>query len=244
MRYLKQTVRQSISKLIVFLRGIIRKNKNYFFHSLLDRVFSSKDNIVFVQIGGCDGQTGDPLYYYLRRYKHKVSGVIVEPVQEYCSELTELHKDNPQIKIHQAALHNSKKSMPFYRPDYKKINGAPDFIKATASFNKHHITRYNIPESDIINEKVDCISLRELIDYYGLKNVDILQIDAEGYDSQIILNIDFDTFKPAILHFEHGFGDDIMTAQDLGDIVKLLNSHNYDIYIEDFDVTAFERGIF
>jgi FkbM family methyltransferase len=246
MKYIKKLLRKGIGKFNGTFGWKINRtgNAHNFFHNLLDDYFLVNKTVTFIQIGGCDGESYDPIFPYLKRHKKRVKGVIVEPLDEYCNELRNLYADQPEIKIHQAALHNSKKRMDFYRPDNNKSDTMPDFIKGTPSFNKQHITKYGIPESDIIRLTVDCISLPELVGRYGLEDADILQIDTEGYDSQIILNIDFDTFKPAMIHFEHGLRDKIMSPEDLADIVKLLNFNDYDIHIDDFDATAYIRDLY
>ncbi|MCC5907929.1 MAG: FkbM family methyltransferase [Balneolaceae bacterium] len=246
MKYFKKLLRQAVGKFNSTSRWKINRAgySHNFFHNLLDDYFLSKKNIVFIQIGGCDGKSFDPIYPYLKRYRNRVSGVIVEPVHEYCNELRSMYSDQPGIKVFQGAIHNSKDNMPFYRPDLDHLVNMQGFEKGIASFNKHHITKYGITENEIIEETVECITLPELIEQYSLTDVDILQIDTEGYDGQIILNIDFSRFKPSIIHFEHGLGDEIMTSEELAEIIKLLNSEGYDIQIDVFDATAYERNLF
>lgn len=246
MKFFKKLFRQAVGKFNGTFRWKINRTgySHNFFHNLLDDYFLENKSIVFIQIGGCDGESFDPIYSYLKRYRNRVSGVIVEPVNEYCNELRSLYADQPGIKVYEGAIHNSKESMTFYRPDLDLLENMQGFEKGIASFNKNHITKYGIKENEIIEEKVKCITLSELIEQYSLTDVDILQIDTEGYDAQIILNIDFSSFKPAIIHFEHGLGDDIMTPEELAEIIKLLSSNGYDIQIDVFDATAYKRNLY
>jgi len=47
----------------------------------------------------------------------------------------------------------------------------------------------------------------EVIKYYELKTVDLLQIDTEGFDWNVLKMYDFNYFKPVIIQYEHCHSD-------------------------------------
>ena len=47
-----------------------------------------------------------------------------------------------------------------------------------------------------------CMTYEQLRREYGLSQVDVLNIDAEGYDDQILKSIDFEASKPGLILFE------------------------------------------
>ena len=67
----------------------------------------------------------------------------------------------------------------------------PDYAKGVASFNKNHLLKFKIPDESIIEEDVECISMDSLFRNLEIDRLDLLQIDTEGYDAEIIREIDF-----------------------------------------------------
>ena len=49
---------------------------------------------------------------------------------------------------------------------------------------------------------VECLTVGSLLSKTGFESVDIIQIDAEGYDYEIVKSIDFDKLRPDIVCFE------------------------------------------
>lgn len=215
------------------------RRTHYSYHNLLDRLLERKFMFQFIQIGGCDGKSFDPLYPYLQSYKGKVHGVIVEPVESYVDEITDVYSGYKGIKILRKAIHTEKENMLFYRADMSHSDKLPEFAKGVASFNKSHLIKFNIPKEHIIEEEVPCISMMELIKAENIASLDLLQIDAEGYDAEIIKSLDFRCLKPSVIHFEHGLRDHTMDKKVFSEVVSLLNSQSYDVIIEDYDATAY-----
>jgi hypothetical protein len=55
----------------------------------------------------------------------------------------------------------------------------------------------------IVRAEVPCLSFESLCRRYGVERVDLLAIDAEGYDREILRQIDFDVYRPRLLIYEH-----------------------------------------
>jgi hypothetical protein len=72
----------------------------------------------------------------------------------------------------------------------------------------------------------------------GLTHVDLVQIDAEGYDWPIIRSIDFARLKPRILRFEYRH----MSAADADTCLAHLTSHGYRFVVERRDIIAVLPG--
>lgn len=215
------------------------KRTHYSYHNLLDRLLERKFKFQLIQIGGCDGKSFDPLYPYLQSYKGKVHGVIVEPIESYVDEIADVYSEYKGIKILRRAIHTEKENMLFYRADIAHSDKLPDFAKGVASFNKSHLIKFNIPKEHIIEEEVPCISMMELIEAENITSLDLLQIDAEGYDAEIIKSFDFSRIKPSIIHFEHGLRDRTMDEKIFSEVVSLLNNQSYGVIIGDYDATAY-----
>ncbi len=232
-------VRRFLSKLSS--EGISGDSPNLLnFPILLRRYLEDKDAIEFIQIGANDGKYVDPLYGFIINNYDRVSGVVVEPMTRAFRELEETYKNYPMIKKLNAAIHNEKKRATLYQINPEKLHELPEFYKGVASFYRTHFDKTNTPKEYIIGEEVICYTLAEVLEKYSIKTLDLLQIDAEGYDEEIIGGIDFEKLTPGILRFEHGIPQGIMSTEVFKDIALRLNSVGYQIVCDNYDAVAFK----
>ena len=99
-------------------------------------------------------------------------------------------------------------------------------------FHRKHIPDI---EKRIIQETVHCISLDNLLVEQNVPQIDLLQIDAEGYDYEIIKMIDFQKIKPSIIRYEHKH----LSKQDFDACLEYLIQNSYRILNEGSDITAY-----
>ncbi|MEO6327869.1 MAG: FkbM family methyltransferase [Ginsengibacter sp.] len=219
-----------------------------FFHKLyrlkgefnpLEQLFYQRlhPNFFFVQIGANDGISSDPIYHLVT--KEGVHGIALEPVSNIFDLLTKNYAAYPNVCPVNKAIHKTEKEMVLYRVNPKKKQ-YPEWTKGIASFNKNHHQLSEIIGTDIIEEKVQCISYDELIKDYNINHIDLLQIDAEGYDYDIIKMIDFDLMAPSIISFEHGVLAGIMDKEKLFEIQDLLFENGYNIITMQNDAIAYK----
>ena len=71
----------------------------------------------------------------------------------------------------------------------------------------------------------------------------MLQIDTEGYDAEIILNINFNEVKPSIINFEY-YIPNTMSKETFNRVLEVLNDNDYEIWQEVNDITAYQRNLF
>jgi hypothetical protein len=103
-----------------------------------------------------------------------------------------------------------------------------------ASFDRRHLLRHGIRESEIVTQQVACHTVGSALRAAGMNDVDLLQIDAEGYDWPIIRSIDFSQIRPRVIRFEYRH----MTARHADECLLLLASHSYRFVIETRDIIA------
>jgi hypothetical protein len=84
---------------------------------------------------------------------------------------------------------------------------------------------------------VRCVSFDTLLEEAGTNKIDLLQIDAEGYDYTIIKMIDFSRLKPAIIAYEHGH----MNKAQEDEIVTLLLGQGYRMTRGNMDTIGYRR---
>jgi FkbM family methyltransferase len=222
----------------------IKKRDNFIFlDSILYKLLAKKGNVNFIQIGGNDGVNDDPLHHFIVWNNNKVSGYILEPVKDYYLELKKNYLNFPKIETLNLAIHNTQTEMIINRVNPESSAILPKYTKGIASFKKEHHINCKVPTEHMIEEKVKCISLSNLLKEKEIASVDLLQIDTEGYDAEIILNIDFNQFKPSIINFEY-YVPNTMSKETFEKILDVLHKHDYEIWKEVNDITAFQRNLF
>ncbi len=83
---------------------------------------------------------------------------------------------------------------------------------------------------------VECWTFDKLLqEAQAPETIDLLQIDAEGYDHQIIRSINFERVKPVIIRFEHM----VLSQKERNECLSLLASQGYRFLLEDNDTTAY-----
>jgi FkbM family methyltransferase len=165
------------------------------------RMFEVGSQFTFVQIGGFDGVTGDPLRKYIDKWGWK--GVVVEPQGRAAHQLRELYRGNDRIVILQAALDGTCGRRTLYTVESPTI---PQWAGGLASFQRENIVKHSdlIPGLDkMIKENcVDCITFDKVLAYLANEQIDLLQIDTEGADAYILSLFPFDRVQPSIIHWE------------------------------------------
>jgi FkbM family methyltransferase len=190
----------------------------------------------FVQVGACDGVSFDALHEFVNKYH--LSGIAIEPLPDLYAQLCRNYEREWQVRPIKVALHYSKRRAEIYRVPLTAA-GVPAWAKGIASFNPDHHKRSGIDSSNIVVETVPCVTWDELVQQNGITRIDYLQIDTEGYDSEILGMIDFNVVKPAIIRFEHQISAGVMTPSDLGNTIGRLVAHGYQILLLRYDAVAY-----
>jgi len=211
--------------------------------SLLDHILKEKGSVSFVQIGAYDGKADDPLYAFVKSNCLQVKGICIEPLRDAWEKLVENYKDCPGITPVNLCIHNTAKEIDLFRVDPARLPEVREWAFGISSVNPEHHKLTGIPSNVMITERVKCISLSELLSQYCVTHLDLLQIDTEGYDSEIIRNIDFQCISPSIIRFEHNFPGGIMTKKDLKSILGFLSTHGYRTMYDSMDAIAYKRSM-
>jgi FkbM family methyltransferase len=181
--------------------------------------------LTFLQIGAYDGVGDDDLRDLVTA--HELRGVLVEPQPAAFARLERNYRDQPQVVLLPAAI--------------AECEGARDLYcrrgKATmaASFDRNHLRRHGIPDEDIVPQQVICHTVESALRIAGFDHVDLVQIDAEGFDWPIIRSIDFTRLQPAIIRFEYRN----MRDRDADTCLEFLAAHDYRFLLEPRDIIAY-----
>jgi len=199
-----------------------------------------KNGIQYIQIGAFDGITGDIIFPFLKKYRWR--GVRVEPMPFYFNKLVELHKDDLNTVCVNKAISAQNSIAKLFSVSQASDN--PSFAEQLSSFSKEVILKHSdkIPnlESKIIESEVYCISYSDLVREYATGRIDLVYIDTEGYDYEIVKQIDFGDDRPEIIIFENKH----LEQQVLEKLLFQMHSNNYVIIKDGQDTMLIDSGIF
>lgn len=168
---------------------------------------------------------GDPLRAYIER--HHWCGILVEPQPDVFARLLENYsKSCDNLIFENIAISPDQSMLRLYRvPGQEVLPGQKmqDALTVTSA-NPSVVAKQGGVSVDRL-ERVDVPALRldTLITKHGFEDLDLLQIDCEGFDGEVIRSLDLTRFRPSLIQFEHGH----MTRRDLAATEELLSSHGY-----------------
>ena len=197
---------------------------------------SKKGNFTVVQIGANDGISNDPIHKFIKR--DGWNGVLLEPQSFVYNEFTrKIYAKSTEINVLNAAIGMEDGTLPMYKIGFSSTRWATGL----SSFSKDQVLKaydngivaYNckkygetIPTDKskwISQEEVRVISPESLLKKFDIKKIDLLQIDAEGFDLEVIRIFDLKKYQPKVVVFENAglSEDDYQTA------LKILKEAGY-----------------
>jgi len=195
-----------------------------------------KKDVFFIQVGCCDGVVEDIMHDLIIRYGW--SGILIEPVKYLFEQLEANYQGHPNLSIRNVAIANEDGFKDFWYIR-ENNNGLPFWYNQVGSFFPEVIWKHagEIPDlkNYLIQEKVECITLDALIRQHNIKQIDVIHIDTEGFDFSIIKQIDFESFKPSIIKYEHKH----LIESDQWDSWSYLRSKGYVVFHNYIDSMAF-----
>ncbi|ONH33926.1 FkbM family methyltransferase [Pseudofrankia asymbiotica] len=147
--------------------------------------------LTVVQVGANDGSMGDPLHDTI--VKHRWRALLVEPLPHLFAALKKNYAGVPNLSFEQAAIGLVDGTMTMYSVTPRP--GDPVWAIGLSSFRRDVImeSQDEIPDiADRITEvEVPVMRLDTLLRKHGIDRVDVLQTDTEGYDFEILRQIDY-----------------------------------------------------
>lgn len=159
-----------------------------------------------IQIGSNDGKQGDPIYELIQN-NPGWKAVFVEPIPYLFNRLQNNYGNSPRFTFVNAAINNGSEQI-FYsvkEEAKKELPDLPFWFDQLGSFNKSNITKHlNGKLTPYITEtKLKGITLNQLISQNSTLPISLLHIDTEGYDWEILSQLDLNKNYPHIILYEH-----------------------------------------
>lgn len=213
-----------IDKNLIKNERIISKYSFLSLEKLLKNLFVSNHINTIVQIGANDGQRFDIINKFIKKFNPSV--VFVEPIKKNFDNLKKYYANQKNLFYENSAISVNDEISELYKVKEDKIHFYDDHVVGITSFDKKHLLKHGISKFHIIKEKVNVISIQNLINKYSLKNIDLLLIDTEGYDAKIVKDfLENSNLRPLII-FEYIH----IKNNEFSETTKLLLNNNYDLF--------------
>ena len=191
-------------------------------NKVLNFLFDNKKINCLIQIGANDGLRFDILNPYIKKYKTK--SILVEPIKKSFNDLLKNYKNYNNIIFENVAISVNNQISHLYKIDHSKEEKyKSEHFKGIMSFDKDHLTKHGVKKNDIVKEEVLSISISDLIKKHKLNIVDLLFVDAEGYDADIIEDFLKTSLMRPIIIFEYLH----VSNKKFKDLVDCLNKKKY-----------------
>ena len=113
---------------------------------------------------------------------------MVEPIKKDFTDLQNNYKNQKNISFENSAISVNNSINFLYKVDEKKLKFYDEHVKGITSFEINHLIKHGVSKSHIIKERVNSISISELINKYSVNKLDLLMVDTEGYDGEIVID--------------------------------------------------------
>ncbi|MEA5443560.1 FkbM family methyltransferase [Cyanobium gracile] len=176
-----------------------------------------KHQLNIVVVGANDGKTNDPIYGFAMRRSGATRILLIEPNKPLLPYLHSNYSSHPSFQIANCAIGKEgtltlyavkPEAWDLFRPTYAK--GWPSYRAATGitSAIKSHLEEAMVGQNLDSDSMIDTLiipsrNLNSLLEELKWPtHIDVLQIDAEGYDDEVIYNSSLSSTRPRLIYFE------------------------------------------
>ena len=160
--------------------------------------------------------------------------LLVEPVPHNISAIKENLKEFKNIHLEPVAVASVRETKDFFFVKATSINKLKKhWASGIGSFNKNHLLnhrtkRFLIEEDDIDKIPIKTIKFEDLIEKYSITEIDKILIDIEGYEYEILKDMDLKKVRINSILFEYKHFDGYQkTGEKLEEILKKFEENNY-----------------
>ena len=160
--------------------------------------------------------------------------LLVEPVPHNISAINENLKEFKNIHLEPVAVASVRETKDFFFVKATSINKLKKhWASGIGSFNKNHLLnhrtkRFLIEEDDIDKIQIKTVKFEDLIEKYSITEIDKILIDIEGYEYEILRDMDLKKVQINSILFEYKHFDGYQkTGEKLEEILKKFEENNY-----------------
>ena len=210
-----------------------KPKKDYmdFLEGIIISIISYQKKVKIIQIGANDGVNGDPIYNIVKKYPSNIEYLGIEPDEPTFFELQKnYHGMNNVFLVNRLIGDGSVINFYNFNKNFKK------FDKHMSGLNSVHkeamerqLSRRGLENFDkyVDIKKCQSFTLKDAIqEYPQMLRADFLQIDAEGFDDEIIYNSSIKEFNFKVINFE----SKLLSSERFSKLKNFLEKNNFKIY--------------
>jgi FkbM family methyltransferase len=194
--------------------------------SYLLEVARRHSDVFFLQIGANDGLMEDHVHTVVRRFGWR--GLLLEPLREYYDQLVANYAGASNLIFDNRALADQDGPRTMFHVGHG-AGDLPEWCNGLGSLSRDAVLKYRSEfpqlEEYLVEQTVECVTFPTLIAQHGLDRIDVIISDAQGYDLEILRQIDFHRFRPELVIYEQ----DLLAEEDKRSAIGLLERHGYNV---------------
>ncbi len=195
--------------------------------------------LFFVVVGAMDGVNHDKLHKHIIRNANW-SGLLVEPLPDMFEKLLENFAGRENLSFENSAVTSQEGVSDITRIPAENVNQeCPPWADGISTLRPeiHIISQQDELIAHAVTQPVNTTRFETLVQKYGLTEIDLLQIDAEGYDKVIFDQIWAANFRPRLVKIEVNY----LTYVDVKQLKTQLEAYNYNCFFERDDLIAVRK---
>jgi len=229
-------------------RTVAPTSSDDIFDQSLHRLGLAAHDVRFVQIGAMDGVSFDDFHGYVRMYAW--AGLLVEPMPWHFERLrtayARLDPDGTRYRFERAAIAEADGTVRMLAIDPTAVDDG----RVAACFGG--MSAIWPPRNGLASEgdaavvaawgrviEVPALSLATLVARHDVRCIDVLCIDAEGWDARILRQLDVSRWRPLVIRCEWVNLD----AGEQRDILVWLHERRYVTCVSGQNLDAVDRGM-
>ena len=197
----------------------------------------------FVEVGANDGAQSDHLAPFIEAGRWR--GIMVEPSPSAFRRLRQRYASNPQVMLENAAIATRDGRLPFWEVRPPSAGNPPELIGSydlLGSLSREALVDHPFlrdVESRLMRTEVEALTLPSLLRKHGFERVDLVLVDTEGYDYEIVKQVELGPGRPRMLIYEHC----LLAPADREACRTLLAGAGYELMEEFFDTWCLDTTI-
>jgi FkbM family methyltransferase len=195
-----------------------------------------KKPIFFLQVGTMDGLSYDPIHAHVKAAGWH--GILVEPLDDMLDKARKNYAGCAGLIFENVAITERKERRTLYRISPDRMAGAqlPHWVLGMSTFQAGKLDQY---AAHVVEVVVRCLPLAALLEKYRPTALDVVQIDTEGHDLKVLMQLDFARYQPFVINFEAVN----LNPQETAAAHELLFENGYVCYRNGMDTFAVRRDI-
>lgn len=156
-----------------------------------------------LQVGAMDGVSFDPVHDFIKN-NPTIRAIVLEPVPDNYASLSNTYAGTPNVKAINAALTEQDGVISMYIDrDHAANLGSATNWKAGQATIRPDRNGLRLRKENLVQVEVRSICLPTLLANENMDDIDILQVDTEGYDAVVVHSVLDERVAPKLINFEN-----------------------------------------